>query len=210
VSLTETMNAAGEGRRVDFFVRLKPQAELLIGQQQKISEDTKQNQVIEFRKDYAVVDREELSLRSAGNVEEQQRGVISRQRRGSAKRAPQTTVERFWLLNRWRGQVLRVENDTFEAQLTDPTNPSIIETAVFSKSELGPESALLLRAGAVFYWMVGYRDLRTRQRLRESVIFMRRGGRIEKSRFEKALNDVRKIWGAIDDRAEKPAKPERD
>jgi hypothetical protein len=92
-----------------------------------------------------------------------------------------------------------VGTETFEAQLFDPTHPSIIEHAEFSISELSPDGHALLRPGAVFYWIIGYRDLGSRQRMRESVIWMRRSGRVGQDKFQATLSHIEEIWGAIDE-----------
>jgi hypothetical protein len=111
-----------------------------------------------------------------------------------AKRTASAAVERFWLLNRWQGQVLSVGRESFEAQLFDPAHPSVIEHAEFSISELSPDGLALLRPGAIFYWMIGYRDFGSRQRMREPVIWMRRSGRMGHDKFQSTLDHVEAIW----------------
>ncbi len=105
--------------------------------------------------------------------------------------------EKFWLLNKWQGQITSVETDTFKADLFDLSDPSIIEHGKFLKTEVPPEDFDLIRPGTVFYWYVGYRDMSFGQRKRESIIWMRRGGRIGRERFEDALREVEEIWGAV-------------
>jgi hypothetical protein len=107
------------------------------------------------------------------------------------------TEEKFWLLNKWQGQITSVETDTFEADLFDLSDPSIVEHGKFLKTEVPPEDVGFIRGGAVFYWYVGYRDMSFGQRKRESIIWMRRSGRIAQERFEDALREVEKIWGAV-------------
>jgi CheY-like chemotaxis protein len=119
----------------------------------------------------------------------------SRQREiGSRRIAAPLVKDRFWLLNRWQGQVLTVGPDSFEAQLFDPAHPSVIENAKFSINELPADGLKLLRPGAVFYWMIGYRDLGSRQRKRESMIWMRRSGRMGQGKFQANLDHVEAIW----------------
>jgi hypothetical protein len=114
--------------------------------------------------------------------------------------------ETFWLLHRWQGQVLSVGPSSFDVALFDPSDPSLIEGATFQKTELSPENLKLLRPGAVFYWFVGLRDFPDGHRQRESRIWMKRGGRMEKNKYLKELSEVRRLWGAIDwSRPDSPA-----
>jgi hypothetical protein len=106
--------------------------------------------------------------------------------------------ERFWLLHKWHGQILAVDSEAFEAQLFDPSDPTLIERATFQKRELNPDDLTFLRPGATFYWFVGYRDLPTRQRKRESVIWMKRGRRLDQETYLRELEKVKGIWGSIE------------
>lgn len=107
------------------------------------------------------------------------------------------TEEKFWVLNKWQGQITAVGTNTFEADLFDLSDPSIVEHGKFLKTEIPPEDVGLIRPGTVFYWYVGYRDMSFGQRKRESIIWLRRGGRIGQERFEAALREVEEIWGAV-------------
>jgi hypothetical protein len=106
--------------------------------------------------------------------------------------------ERFWLLNKWQGQVLSVGDASFEVQLLDTSDPTLIERATFQKSEMSPDNLKLLRPGATFYWFVGVRDYPDGQRKRESQIWMKRGGRMEQNKYSENLAAVEKVWGSID------------
>ena len=130
-------------------------------------------------------------------AESTRRGKAPAVAESTRRRKAPAVAERFWLLNRWQGQVLTVAPETFEAQLFDPKTPSVVEHAEFSRSELSPDGLALLRPGAVFYWIIGYRDSGSRQRVRESVIWMRRSGRMGQDKFKSALDHVEMIWGAI-------------
>jgi CheY-like chemotaxis protein len=90
-----------------------------------------------------------------------------------------------------------VGSESFEAQLFDPAHRSVVEHAEFSIRELPPDGLKLLRPGAVFYWMIGYRDLGSRQRKRESVIWMRRSGRMGQDKFQAALEHIETIWNDL-------------
>jgi hypothetical protein len=119
--------------------------------------------------------------------------------RRSVQKGVATSAEaRFWLLNRWNGEVLRLTEGGFEAKLIDPAHPDVLEKAEFSRAELSQESLAALRPGAAFYWMVGYREHGHRQRERQSVIIMRRGGRMSSEKFNRELEDVKRIWGEVE------------
>jgi hypothetical protein len=147
-----------------------------------------------------------LEMEPSGNFQQKwstQRSHVP----GKGQHVVPTAEERFWLLNRWQGQVLMnrwqgqvltVGSDSFEAQLFDPGQLAVIEYAEFAKSELPPDALMLLRPGAMFYWMIGYRDRGSRQRTRESVIWMRRTGRMDAAAFDAALGHVEDIWRAIE------------
>jgi hypothetical protein len=106
--------------------------------------------------------------------------------------------ERFWLLHKWQGQVLAVDAESFQVQLFDPSEPELIEKATFQKTEMSPENLRYLRPGATFYWFVGFRDLPNGVRKRESEIWIKRGGRMDKEKYAHELTEVRKLWGAIE------------
>ena len=112
---------------------------------------------------------------------------------------------RFWLLNKWQGQVLSVGEETFDAQLFDMAHPNVTERAEFLISDLPEDGRALLRPGAMFYWMIGYRDEGTRQRTRASVIWMKRSGRLDPQKYEAILENVNKTWGAFEDTSEPTA-----
>jgi hypothetical protein len=75
----------------------------------------------------------------------------------------------------------------------------IANRLAWTTDELGahPDGLALLRPGAAFYWMIGYRDLGSRQRVRESVIWMRRSGRMGQDKFRAALDHVETIWSDL-------------
>jgi hypothetical protein len=100
---------------------------------------------------------------------------------------------------------LKVGKDGFEAYLLDPSKPSIVEHAEFLKRELSTEVLSLLRPGAVFYWMIGYRDKGSRERVRESVIWMRRSGRMTPEKFDVTLQHIEDVWGTIAERSKPTA-----
>jgi hypothetical protein len=125
--------------------------------------------------------------------------VISRRERRHVKtrRVARNSTGRLWLLQRWQGQILKVGPETFEAQLFDPSDPSLMEHAEFSKTQVTPEQVAFLRPGALFYWFIGYKDIgQTREHV--SQIWMRRGGRMDRKKFDEELRKVKQIWGIFD------------
>ena len=85
--------------------------------------------------------------------------------------------QHFVPLCRWRGRVTEVGEETFRAIIREMDQPRPEEEAEIYLSEVGAADRPLLRAGAIFYWSIGYRDTLAGQRRRESVIkFQRRPG----------------------------------
>jgi hypothetical protein len=75
---------------------------------------------------------------------------------------------------KWEGVVVSVGDETFVARLTDETGDQPeVEVELF-KSEVSPADADLLRKRAVFYWVMGYRDTKDGDRVRESRLRFRR------------------------------------
>jgi hypothetical protein len=149
-----------------------------------------------------VLMRESSEHALANLVEEPKPFFVARRERRRLKipRIVPSVTSRLWLLHKWQGQVLKITDDTFEAQLFDLSNPSIVERAEFPKSAVTSEQLALLRPGALFYWFIGYKDIgQTREHV--SQIWMRRGGRLGRKKFEEELGKIKKIWGSI-------AKPE--
>jgi hypothetical protein len=122
---------------------------------------------------------------------------ISRHARRKLRAGLTLIQERFWLLQKWHGQVLAVGTDDFKVQVFDPSDPSVVETATFQKNELAPENLKFLRPGATFYWFVGFRDRSDRQRVRESIIWMKRGTRISRETYAQELAEIEKLWDAL-------------
>ncbi|MCH8028524.1 MAG: hypothetical protein IH874_01145 [Candidatus Dadabacteria bacterium] len=80
----------------------------------------------------------------------------------------------FISLQKWEGTVLSVKKDYFEARLVDFTGNGPDEIAEFSINEVSADDLELLHLGAVFYWNIGYHNIKGGQRLRSSIIRFRR------------------------------------
>ena len=81
----------------------------------------------------------------------------------------------FKLLQLWEGRVIRVSEDNVVALISDETDRNQPEEeVVLDIEEFEPDDLSLLKPGAVFYWSIGYAELRGRPRTRSSRIRLRR------------------------------------
>lgn len=82
--------------------------------------------------------------------------------------------QRFIPMSRREGVVLEIRQDEFDARLVDLDGAETDLEATFAIEELSPDDVALLRAGAVFYWTIGYFDDHVRRRTRVSELRFRR------------------------------------
>jgi hypothetical protein len=83
--------------------------------------------------------------------------------------------QRFRLLQKWEGEVVRVESDSFVAILRDKTNPNAFaEEVTIDLEEISDSDRELVEPGAIFYWSIGYEVKTDGQRTRASSIRFRR------------------------------------
>ena len=87
---------------------------------------------------------------------------------------PQTTRPRFILKHEWIGRVDELHDDSFLATLVTRSAPYEIEHAEIELEEVTPSDRIHLRPGAVFYWVIGYRDEPYGQRVGVSSILVRK------------------------------------
>jgi hypothetical protein len=80
----------------------------------------------------------------------------------------------FVLKQEWIGRVDAVSDDAFAATLVTRSSPDDIEHAEIEIDEVAPRDRVHLRPGAVFYWVIGYRDEPYGQRLGVSSIIFRK------------------------------------
>jgi len=80
----------------------------------------------------------------------------------------------FRSLQKWRGSVISVFNDSFLARLEDLKKDSADEEAEIFLAEVSDEDLELVIPGAVFYWTIGYQVDPSGQRRRSSIIRFRR------------------------------------
>lgn len=86
---------------------------------------------------------------------------------------PQTR-ESFDVLQKFEGTVQSVAGDSFVARLVDKTNGSPEEEAEIPLAETMPGDRELVKPGAVFYWVIGYRREDHGQVSRSSMIRFQR------------------------------------
>jgi hypothetical protein len=80
----------------------------------------------------------------------------------------------FKCLQKWRGVVLEVLQDSFMAKLEDYNEVTPDEVAEILRSEISDEDLPLIQNGSVFYWSIGYHVNSSGQRKRASIIRFRR------------------------------------
>jgi len=75
-------------------------------------------------------------------------------------------------MQRWKGQVIDIQKQTFKAKLDDLTNSGTYEIGIFDKHDI-PDEIDLLKIGAVFYFSIGY-DLNNGQVQKVSILRFQR------------------------------------
>jgi hypothetical protein len=83
--------------------------------------------------------------------------------------------EKFQKLQEYEGEVLSICGSDFIARLIDLTDKGAQRLeATFSIDEVSPSDQPLMRQGAVFYWIIGFRDYPNGQRKTEHFVRFRR------------------------------------
>lgn len=113
-------------------------------------------------------------------------------------RATALEQDRFVSHQKWEGTVISVGHETFWARLVDLTDPSHVdESAEFSRSELPKEDQKALQDGVVFYWNIGYRDMRSGPRIRASEIWFKRSAPPSRMEVSEAVARARHLIGLL-------------
>lgn len=110
-------------------------------------------------------------------------------------------TSRLILLQQWEGFVESIDSteNTFCAILKDlePGGNSTDETAEFSLDEIDSDDIELFRVGAVFRWIIGYRELRHGNRERVSSLYFRRRPALATSMSEEAQSRIKRYSDAF-------------
>lgn len=88
-------------------------------------------------------------------------------------RGPRWQKEHIEVLRSWQGVVESVQEDTFIARLIDRDGMEPDIEAEIYLDEVFEQDRPLVRAGAVFYWSIGYRDIPTGRTRFSSLKFRR-------------------------------------
>ena len=73
------------------------------------------------------------------------------------------------VLQSWRGSIIKIDDDSFEAELEDLTNPGTLEIANIEFDAISPDDKKNIQIGTQFYWNIGY-VTRIGQVRKESII----------------------------------------
>lgn len=105
---------------------------------------------------------------------------------------------RFILKQEWVGRVDEVREDTFVATLATRAAPGEYEYAEIEIEEVAPTELDHLRPGAVFYWVVGYRDEPHGQRLGVSSILFRKMAEPTGEQLQRAQDEAASTLAFLD------------
>ena len=108
-----------------------------------------------------------------------------------------TPTPRVTLLKHWEGYVQEVSNGSFVARLIDLEEDVPDEEAEIYLEEVTPDDRDLVAPGAVFYWMIGYRQQASGQRERVSGIRFRRLPQLTQRDIELAKAQAQEAVGRI-------------
>jgi hypothetical protein len=118
---------------------------------------------------------------------------------------PQTR-EGFDVLQKFEGTVQSVQGDSFVARLVDKTNSVPEEEAEIPLAEIMPGDRELVKPGAVFYWVIGYRREEHGQLSRSSMIRFQRLPSWSPAEVERAKKAAETFLSFLDlERANSPA-----
>jgi uncharacterized protein YoaH (UPF0181 family) len=79
----------------------------------------------------------------------------------------------FLSIQKWKGVITSISDETFEARLEDLINSDTYEIGEFELKEVSPGDLELFKMGAAFYWSVGYANNHN-QREKKSIIRFQR------------------------------------
>jgi hypothetical protein len=103
----------------------------------------------------------------------------------------------FVSIQSWEGTVMRVLGESFVARLVDRSGNTHDEEAEFPLSEVSDDDRELIQEGAVFYWNIGYMIKPSRQKIRASIIRLRRLPAWTKAELDSARRAAEKLVDVI-------------
>jgi hypothetical protein len=109
-----------------------------------------------------------------------------------------TQGPRFVALQEWEGVVTEIGDDHFIARLVDlwGRTRTADEEASFPRTEVSDDDQRLLRAGAIFRWVIGFQKLRGGTKQRISQVVFRRLPQWTKEDISNA-DEISRQWSAI-------------
>jgi len=114
--------------------------------------------------------------------------------------------EAFDVLQKFEGTVQSVTDDSFIARLVDKTNSVTEEEAEIPLAEIMPGDFEMVKPGAVFYWVIGYRREAHGQLSRSSMIRFQRLPSWSSAEVERAKQAAETFLSFLDlERANHPA-----
>jgi hypothetical protein len=112
----------------------------------------------------------------------------------------------FDVLQKFEGTVLSVGSDSFVARLVEKPNSVPEEEAEIPLAEVMPGDRELVKPGAVFYWVIGYRRAVHGQLSRSSVIRFQRMPSWSPAEVQRARQAAETFLSFLDlERAHNPA-----
>jgi hypothetical protein len=113
----------------------------------------------------------------------------------------------FSLRQEWIGRVAEVLDDTFMATLVTRAAPEHVDHAEIEIEEVAPVDRERLRPGAVFYWVMGYRDEAYGQRVGVSSIIFRNMVAPTSTQLDHADDEAARALAFLEAADPSPARP---
>jgi len=108
-----------------------------------------------------------------------------------------STQDQIISLQKWEGYVTKISKDSILVRLIDLTEGRPEEEAEIPLEEISEEDKDLIREGAVFYWNIGYKDSKSGQRTRVSIIRFQRLPKWRKKEKDVAEQEAERLQEII-------------
>lgn len=112
---------------------------------------------------------------------------------------PFQTNNYFLSLQKWKGFVTKLNEQTFEVRLEDSTSQGTYEIAEFENREVSPGDRELLQIGAAFYWSIGY-SYNGNQIEKKSVIRFQRLNNWSEEEYDEAIDRGVQLYNFFQDK----------